>query len=141
VVCHAAGDDDRHTIKQCGRVEGQAAAEAYQRMSRQVKFAAYSGCYRCGVPQRICERWEADGRGRYRDSGQMCQFFGVMIGVVCGVQEGYPEIWERWCERMRLEGVEGGMEGYFGRRLVFEGVESSGLFWAFGWMVKQVECR
>lgn len=61
-------------------------------MEKEIKFEAYSGCFWCGVPQEICNRWESNGQGRYqRVKGESCQYKGVLIAGLAGLVAGYAE--------------------------------------------------
>ena len=86
-------------------------------------------CYRCGVPQEICERW--DNYSIQRESGT-CQFYGVLIGVVYGVKHAYPEVWKWWFGRRehQVQTREQEMK-YFGLIAKGRAVQCTWLLYAF----------
>ena len=58
------------------------------------RFSKHAGCYWCGLPQEVCDRWEAmdDDGGRFRlVRGKRCQYEGVMTKVCAGAYTSYLE--------------------------------------------------
>lgn len=113
-------------------------------MQSTIRFDKYSGCFNCGAPQEICNRWESNGRrGWVRRIGGECQFSGVMAGALYGIKHGYPEVWERWRQELEMMGVyinsEGDIVGYLGRRWKEDEFESNRLVWAFTWQMNRIE--
>ncbi|KAF2742023.1 P-loop containing nucleoside triphosphate hydrolase protein [Sporormia fimetaria CBS 119925] len=82
-----------HDIRNCWRQESRAIQEEIQRVEREMKFERFSGCFWCGVPQEVCNRWEPSENGRYqRVRGQECQYTGVLIAAVVGISLSYKEV-------------------------------------------------
>ena len=77
-------------------------------VEEKMRFEEYSGCFWCGVPQEVCNRWEDDGRGRYqRAEGRDCQYRGVLVGALFGLVYGSEHrVLERWVERVVEQGVD-----------------------------------
>ena len=147
VVCMAEGKGDYgHSISQCKEQKGMMAESERQVAQRSIRFEAYSGCFKCGVPQDICERFEDNGRGGFRlKGGESCQFYGVVFGILYGVKYGYRVIWDSWMCRLREAGVDVDNEGKFfehlGSRKEENGYQSSVLIWEFKWVVERLRNR
>lgn len=77
-----------HEVGQCVAEQGRQ-AEDRRRGQRMVKYDWYTGCFRCGLPQRICRDWESNDSGGWRRRGQGCQFKGVLFGTLYGIKYGY----------------------------------------------------
>ena len=112
-------------------------------MEEKIRFDDFSGCFWCGVPQEICNRWEDNSRGRHqRVQGEDCQYKGVLVGGLVGLVYGSEqEVVTRWCDRLHDRGVEGDamMEGlirYLGSKQQLEYVESNRLVEEFCWITR-----
>jgi hypothetical protein len=58
-------------------------------VEEKIRFDEYLGCFWCGVPQEVCNRWEDNGSGRYqRAKGRDCQYRGVLVGGLFGLVYG-----------------------------------------------------
>ena len=140
VICYRAGRPSYHSISRCTEGDSGPAEAERARVQRSIRFAPNAGCYKCGVPRAICERWTADGQ--FRRDGQSCQFFGILIGVVCGVKYGYPDVWGRWVEAMRRQGQAVGsieeIERLLARPSKEGGTDSNELLQAFMWLTSKI---
>ncbi len=98
VVCYHAERECNHIISQCPAADSKAAEQERRVASskRGIVFEKGVVCYQCGVPRSICERWVSDS---VVASGQSCQFYGVLIGVVYGIKHAYLDVWRGWFER------------------------------------------
>jgi RecQ family ATP-dependent DNA helicase len=147
VVCMAERKENTHSISQCEEEKGMMAENERRFAQRTIRFEAYSGCFKCGVPQDICERFEDDGGGGFRmkHGGEQCQFFGVVFGMLYGVKYGYERIWEDWMSRLRGVGVDvednGKLFKYLGSRREEWGYQSSRLIWEFLWVMERLGNR
>jgi superfamily II DNA/RNA helicase len=137
-ICEAAGDGQSgHDVRQCWRANSKPAKDMIKAVGEKIRFEEFSGCYWCGVPQEICNRWEDNGRGRYqRAKGGDCPYRGVLIGGLFGLVYGSRDgVVERWVERLVNHGVDGvsieGLVRHLGRKQVLEWVESNGLVGEF----------
>lgn len=145
LVCKAAGRDARHSNGDCATEQGRQADTEMRDMLRAIKYDRFSGCFECGVPQAVCNRWERSGRNSYRQNkGEECQFRDVMAGVLYGVKYGYPEMWGAW--RVRLEGLgavravsDEQVFSYLGRQWKKNGLESNRLVQEFMWLAGRLE--
>ena len=116
--------------------------ERIKAIEEEIKFADWSGCFWCGVPQEICHRWESNNRGRYqRSKDGDCQYKGVLIGALLGIATGYVEVGSQWCRRLQAIGVDGAGPGrtvveYLGKKRRLETVESNQLAREFCWITR-----
>ena len=140
-ICEKDGEGNSgHDVRQCRREESAAAKEMINSVEKKIRFAKYSGCFWCGVPQEMCNRWEENGQGRYqRAHNGECQYKGVLVSGVMGILFGSEVgIAERWCKRLAEQGVnEGSIEAlveYLGEKQRLERVESNNLVKEFCWI-------
>ena len=110
-ICDAGGEGaSGHDVRRCWRAESGQAKETIRAVEEKIRFEAYSGCFWCGVPQEICNRWEDNGGGRYqRAEGRDCQYRGVLVGGLLGLVYGGEEaVAQRWVTRLVEQGVNTG---------------------------------
>ncbi len=143
MVCMAEGRDSKHSVSRCTAGKGKLAESERQVAQGSIRFQDYSGCFKCGVPQDICESFEDNGRGGFRKiPGRECQFYGVIFGILYGIKHGYGAIWNSWMWRMREEGVDINDDRklftYLGRRREEFGYQSSILIWEFKWVIERL---
>ncbi|KAK5709420.1 hypothetical protein LTS12_028090, partial [Elasticomyces elasticus] len=105
VVCFHEGQPDRHIISRCPNAVAQMAEKERKVAASKggIAFAKQIVCYRCGIPRKMCDRWTDGG---FRDSGQSCQFYGVLIGVVYGIKHACPWVWAQWWKKGRWKGAD-----------------------------------
>jgi len=74
---------DSDTIDKMGR-------EVYTEMYTKKRFAAYTCCFHCGLPQSLCRAWEAieGDEGSFQRSGFPCNRPGILAGA-------WATIWNR----------------------------------------------
>jgi RecQ family ATP-dependent DNA helicase len=144
-ICEVAGDGQSgHDVRRCWRPEGRQAKEMIKAVEEKIRFEEYSGCFWCGVPQEVCNRWEDNGRGRYqRVEGRDCQYRGVLVGGLLGLVYGGEEgVAERWIARLVKQGVDGSsieaLVRHLGRKQRLECVESNRLVGEFCWITRLV---
>jgi superfamily II DNA helicase RecQ len=101
----------------------------------------FSGCSHCGIPQMMCESWEAkrDDMGRFQKLGQEwhCQFEGEAIRIVAEISKTHGEMaWTIAKEMMNGDGVgevvrpEDDLDpwlAWMGRRVIWAGHETNNL--------------
>ena len=113
-------------------------------MEKDIKFEKFSGCFWCGVPQEICNRWEENENGRYRRAkGKDCQYSGVLVAGVIGIALSYNEVGAKWQARLKELGVDGSKEErtvlhYLGKKRTLETVESNNLAGEFCWITQLI---
>lgn len=115
VVCHWKGEEEYHEMETCPRKGSETWEQARERMAdveeglfTKRRFADYSACFPCGMPQEICDRWEAqdDDGGTYRlIPGAKCQHKGLMVKVYGGAMaHGTPQLRELMDEMCKERG-------------------------------------
>jgi superfamily II DNA helicase RecQ len=142
-VCEAAGDEQSgHDVRTCWRKESDTAKEMVDQVEKRIQFEKWSGCYWCGVPQEICNRWEDNGQGRYQMvKGGECQYRGVLIGGLIGIVVGYTDdVYDRWRGRLTERGVDWEVDDalvvYLGKKQKLEVVESNHVVGEFCWITR-----
>lgn len=142
-ICEVAGDgQSEHDVRRCWRPESRQAKEIIKAVEEKIRFEEYSGCFWCGVPQEVCNRWEDNGRGRYqRADGRDCQYRGVLVGGLLGLVYGGEEgVVDRWAARLIEQGVDAssieGLIQHLGRKQALECVESNRLVGEFCWITR-----
>ena len=96
--CTQQGRAAEHDLYQCPHGHQTAAKAWFSHVRRHIKYAAFSGCFQCGLPQTICQRWQHGGSCAYR---------GVVIAMIAMMvhgngTEGIRQAWQR---RLRGFGV------------------------------------
>jgi uncharacterized C2H2 Zn-finger protein len=91
-ICAVGQEGSDHELYHCPQVASQAAQTWMVTVRRQIQYARYSGCFRCGMPQTICQRWQDQ---------EECQDRGVLIPMVAMMlygpyQEWIQPAWKRW---------------------------------------------
>ena len=142
VVCYQRGDASGHPISRCQHADGKRAECERKRAHREIRYPDMHVCFRCGVPRVMCDRWSNDGRARaYEANGKerVCQFYGVLVGVIYGIKYGYPNVWRKWVKIAEREaGWNGSMEGYLGQAIEAEEEYGCQVGRAFVWLTDWV---
>ena len=144
-ICEAIKDKQSgHDTRNCWRAESRAIKEKIHQLEKEIKFERFSGCFWCGVPQEICNRWEQSENGRYqRVKGRECQYAGVLMAAVVGMSYSNEEVGKRWQMRLREVGSERGrgdrvLIEFLGKKRALETVESNNLAGEFCWMTRLI---
>ena len=125
------GASTEHALEQCPDPEGGEVRRGYEKMKAGIRYGKYCVCYECGVPQAICDRFEANGTGGWRwRREQTCQYPGVMIGAVIGMMvANINRCAEAVGEWMGREGVdkydERQVYGWMGGKIRWGGMEAA----------------
>ena len=133
-----------HTVDACRRNDGAIIHEISSEIRAEIQdkrlFESFSCCVWCGVPQAICERWQARAEGGLWEEveGGQCQYIGVLVPAVVamliGGEEGDEEVF-RW---MKDEGVEMGdrnaVGAWLGRRVEWGRIEATRLCQVFHYL-------
>lgn len=141
VMCHGRGQDSMHSISRCVHEGSRAAEEERRKVQKTIRYPSNVVCYKCGVPRVICRRWSADGRV-LAEGEKDCQFYGILIGVVCGIKHGYSEIWAKWKERACRRGLTMETEREVVAALASETPSERGgseMLHAFMWMTDRMQ--
>lgn len=142
----------QHRLEDCTHPELETVLYAVQTMTQEIqgkkRFAEFSCCYDCGVPQAICQKWkQKDEQGWFEKvKGIECQYKGVLISVVTVIWQAWDSdktemIWE-WIEgdsikRSDLEGVY----RWFGQKIMWGRVEATKLCKVFHALTKIVDAE
>ena len=86
----------QHRLEDCEHPELESVLHGVRSMTQEIqgkkRFAKFSCCYDCGVPQAICQTWkQKDEQGWFEKVvvGVECQYKGVLMAVVV-------VIWQVW---------------------------------------------
>jgi superfamily II DNA helicase RecQ len=138
-LCHLQGrKEQQHRLEDCQHPEIEVVLEAVTTMTTEIqrkkRFAPFSCCYTCGVPQAICQRWkQQEEQGWFEeDIAVRCQYPHVVIPVVAVVLKAWhshhTDIIHTW---MTEDGVNtSNAEEQFtwlGRKVIWGGIEVSNL--------------
>jgi superfamily II DNA helicase RecQ len=154
--CRAWGvrgrDHDIWTCEREGAKEIQAGMEAFEKMKR---WALYSCCFPCGLPQAVCQSFEMDiTTGGYRKQrGVECQFAGVLVATVMAIWVRHPQIFgdmveaamaaDGWVAQTEQEREEGpgftAIGQWFGKKTRWGGVEANKMSWFIVQVGKEIE--
>src|SRR5258708_31652625 len=106
-------------------------------MEDERKYAAFSCWFACGVPQGICQRFEASPHGGWRQmAGIKCQFPGVVIPTVVSIMHLDPGgCSEPVYQCMEADGVDRDQDEqvytWFGQKVRWGGIEATRLVQVF----------
>ena len=145
-ACLAVGQlGDDHLSNNCYRPEGARIKQACQKLRAHIHFAGASGCFWCGVPRSLCDRWELPEQGgKWQQSGiRQCQYQDVMIATLVGIRMAIPE---QVPERVMLQPEGNALVlqpeqqwgQYLGQKQAGNGLESNNLIWEFLQTTQQV---
>jgi superfamily II DNA helicase RecQ len=158
-LCVILGCDEQqtqHTLSTCSHQEANGARKAWFEMGKSMrppgpgkagKFAPFSCCYGCFVPQAMCQKWQRqEGQGRtWKLTSRACQFSDIIMPVVvCMFREGSSEAGQLYHQWIAESGVSENSEGdilrWFGQKVIWGGVEGSKLcqvFWEFSNIIRR----
>jgi hypothetical protein len=137
-----------HTIAHCAQDDADQVRSAIREMTRAMrdgrKYARFSCCYICGVPQVICQRYESNGNGGWRVIAEReCQFCEIVIPVVVSasfIQPGgcMDSIWA-W---MHQDGVyyknKEDVYTWMGQKVRWSGMECTRMMQVFYWISESI---
>jgi superfamily II DNA helicase RecQ len=127
-------ESEGHEWTECGRMKEEEREEMLEQLSRSVKeiqLEKYSGCWWCGVPQAMCEKWEQREVGFWRERREVeCQWKGIMMKTLVGFWNLWGvEMEEGLMRRLREDKVEMGevklIQRWLGGRVIWGGMESN----------------
>lgn len=137
-----------HPIHQCPQADAGAVQDHIEQMTRAMrdgrKYAKFSCCFPCGVPQAICQRYESNGQGGWRVIPErQCQFANIIIPVVVSIMYcGPTECAEAVYEWMREDGVDSehpdAVFTWFGQKIRWSGMECTRLIQVFYRLSEQI---
>jgi superfamily II DNA helicase RecQ len=93
IYCRMTGSEHDHEGTCPLESDGEGELERIERRVKQIQewmgqkgsFARFCGCWECGLPYRICNRWEdiyGDGGKFRRIAGAQCQYADVMAKII-----------------------------------------------------------
>jgi len=142
-VCKAAKRAWDHELADCKDERGRHVQSIRAGVEGAIGRVARSGCYECRAPQGVCNRWEDDGKGRFRQMRKGCQFTGVMTGAIFGISFSSSEVRREWRERLEKAGIDAkdfkALGTYLKVRRVDGGFNSNNLSWEFKWITRRAE--
>lgn len=110
-------------------------------MRKRVRWAKYSCCFQCGVPQSLCASYrQRPDAGWDKIAGARCQFVGVLIPSVISIWVAGERLFNDWVRaQMQTEGIEQGEDKLdFDRVLAWMatlvhwgGIQSNKMCWVF----------
>ena len=139
----------QHRLKDCTHPELETVLSAVQTMTQEIqgkrRFAEFSCCYDCGVPQAICQKWkQKDEQGWFEKvKGVECQYKEVLISVVVAIWRAWDSretdiIW-KWMEDDLVERDNSEeMYKWFGRKVMWGRMEATKLCKVFHTLTKMV---
>jgi hypothetical protein len=140
MVCQFNRQEWYHEVEDCpGQDDGsweviQTGLETMEiEMFRKKQFESFTGCFDCGMPQWICQRWRVmdDDGGRFeRVQEGYCQYKGLLLRVYVGLMVRFQEEAISIEEMMTEEGYSGVWEeqyGWFRGLIKWGGLQSSRL--------------
>ncbi|KFZ20592.1 hypothetical protein V502_03128 [Pseudogymnoascus sp. VKM F-4520 (FW-2644)] len=157
--CQGLDVDVRHTLENCpdeSRTKVITEIEAL----KTIRFEPYASCTFCTVAQKVCTRWAEtrEGSNRFRKvEGGVCQYNGIVRAAVAAMSIAAPVevareglygqmkalgIWGRgegeWSEEDHTE-VRRVMLIWFGKKIIWGGMEASVLLRVFYWLTVGLE--
>jgi RecQ family ATP-dependent DNA helicase len=151
-VCRLAGESDvYHEMEDCPQRNGEKWATielGIETMEREMfvkkRFEPFSGCFYCGLPQAMCDKWREVGGdgGRFAFvRGGQCQYSGLVAKVYAGVFAYFEdEAEEVMKEKMSKDGLDGeigvGWYKWLGGRIKWGGLETNRFCRGFFWLCK-----
>ena len=140
----------QHRLEDCPHAEAEALVNGVRIMTQEIqgkrRFAKFSCCFDCGVPQAICQKWkQKDEQGWYEKAvGVECQYKGVLISVVVVIWQERNSaktdfIW-KWMEEDFVErGDVQEVYKWFGQKIKWGRMEATKLCKVFHALTKMVE--
>lgn len=135
-ICHlqqGRGTDSNHTLEQCPRPERMDVLSEFQQLRTNIKYANYSGCFQCAVPQAICQKFTPNPSGRggfvYRPD-RHCQYPDTVLPVVIAIMGLGRKEWRlEICGWMTHDKVDPNNEAaitkWYGKKVKWGGNEMS----------------
>jgi len=112
-LCHLRGVKNiNHQLVDCLAPGADGVRQEWAAIQARIRYEKYSGCFFCGVPQAICQRWrpkDGGGYARCQANGETtkCQFPDVLIPTIEAIMgEGEESIKKLTFAWMREEGVD-----------------------------------
>ncbi|KKZ66219.1 hypothetical protein EMCG_08055 [[Emmonsia] crescens] len=131
LICASGKREFDHELYRCPHEESQEAKRWMMTVRSKIKYARYSGCFGCGMPQSICNRWKTQGQ---------CPYRGFLIPMMAMMLWGcYEEqMKQAWGRRLREFEVDGDDQKavieFLGQKVERQGMEHNQLVEMFCWL-------
>jgi superfamily II DNA helicase RecQ len=150
-LCKLQGmQHQQHRLEDCPHPEIETILSAVQTMTKEIqgkkRFAKFSCCYDCGVPQAICQTWkQKEEQGWFEKvKGVECQYKGVLIPVVTVIWRAWDSkekdiIW-KWMEEDLVDRNDlDRVYGWFGQKVIWGRMEATKLCKVFHILTQMVD--
>ncbi|EDN04608.1 predicted protein [Histoplasma mississippiense (nom. inval.)] len=99
LICASRKREFDHELYQCPHEESQEAKRWMMTVRSKIKYTRYSGCFRCGMPQSICNSWKTQ---------RQCPYRGFLIPTVAMMMYGCHagQMKQAWRQRLREFNVD-----------------------------------
>ncbi|EDN11020.1 predicted protein [Histoplasma mississippiense (nom. inval.)] len=99
LICASGKREFDHELYQCPHEESQEAKRWMMTVRSKIKYTQYSGCFRCGMPQSICNSWKTQ---------RQCPYRGFLIPTVAMMMYGCHagQMKQAWRQRLREFNVD-----------------------------------
>lgn len=145
-MCFMSQREDSHSLMQCRQENSQSTQEVYMATRQMIKYEKYSGCFQCGLPQGICQRYEQRANGGFWQliPGAVCQYDGVVMSTLFGLTIGQKtNVNKEMFGRMKQDGVgimkDEEVNQWLGGKIRWGGLECNRMVREFYRVVKMVE--
>ncbi|EDN04237.1 predicted protein [Histoplasma mississippiense (nom. inval.)] len=131
VICANGKREFDHELYQCPHEESQEAKRWMMTVRSKIKYTRYSGCFRCGMPQSICNSWKTQ---------RQCPYRGFLIPTVAMMMYGCHagQMKQAWRQRLREFNVDADDQEavieFLGQKVEGQGMEHNRLVEMVCWL-------
>ncbi|EDN07521.1 predicted protein [Histoplasma mississippiense (nom. inval.)] len=131
VICANGKREFDHELYQCPHEESQEAKRWMMTVRSKIKYTQYSGCFRCGMPQSICNSWKTQ---------RQCPYRGFLIPTVAMMMYGCHagQMKQAWRQRLREFNVDADDQEavieFLGQKVEGQGMEHNRLVEMVCWL-------
>ncbi|EDN04941.1 conserved hypothetical protein [Histoplasma mississippiense (nom. inval.)] len=131
LICASGKREFDHELYQCPHEESQEAKRWMMTVRSKIKYTRYSGCFRCGMPQSICNSWKTQ---------RQCPYRGFLIPTVAMMVYGCHagQMKQAWRQRLREFNVDADDQEavieFLGQKVEGQGIEHNQLVEMFCWL-------
>lgn len=100
-ICAQAGQASDHELYFCQAEGSQRARSWMMRVRTQVRYAPFTSCFQCGMPQTLCFGWQGPGAA--------CAHRGLLYPMIGMMLFGGPEqgrVHGLWVQRLGAQGID-----------------------------------
>ncbi|EDN04935.1 predicted protein [Histoplasma mississippiense (nom. inval.)] len=131
LICASGKREFDHELYQCPHEESQEAKRWMMTVRSKIKYTQYSGCFRCGMPQSICNSWKTQ---------RQCPYRGFLIPTVAMMMYGCHagQMKQAWRQRLREFNVDADDQEavieFLGQKVEGQGMEHNRLVEMVCWL-------